>query len=420
MTVPVEPGSEVRVPVESGEIALGCLRVLLLPIVVLGATLVSHPTDRSGPFGVIAAVGLIYACWLLAVLLARVRRSERRPVRVSRAEPFIDLLLICALVYTSGGPFAQARVAFFALPLVAAFRLRPRLTAIWSALAVLAYAVVSVAHPALHDQDAPGQVLVGALYLGWAGTAAVVLSSLLAARARSIGRLAEERRSLVRQALEAESRARRRLASALHDESVQTLLVAGQELQDARRGDREAVDRAERAVRLAIRQLRSEIADLHPHVLDHAGLPAALTDLAQRWSSRTGLIIDIEVDPAAAGPHDDLLFSVARELIANAVRHAGAHHVEVALATARDGAELRVSDDGSGMSPARRAEAVVTGRLGLATITERVHGVGGRLVIDSSPDRGTTVLTTLPAARRAREVLRTEGADRPSCRSSGG
>src|SRR4051794_37899675 len=298
MTSVGQTARTVSMPVVSGEIAVCVLRLLLLPIVLVGALLVPHSVQRSGPFAFVLAGGAIYGAVVLAVHVSRLR--DFGTTHGYRAEPFIDLLLLCALAYTSGGPFSQARVAFFALPLVAAFHLRPRLTALWTVIAVAAYVAVSLSHPAVHDRHAPGQVIVGALYLAWAGTVAVALSALLARLANRITRLADERQSLVRQALAAESQARHKLAGVLHDESVQTLLVAGQELQDARRGDPVALDRAEAAVRRSIARLREEITDLHPHVLDHAGLGAALDDLANRWSARTGIGVTVRIDERAA------------------------------------------------------------------------------------------------------------------------
>jgi two-component system, NarL family, sensor kinase len=384
-------------PVVSGAVALALLRVLLLPILLVGERLVPHPTDLSGPFGLILAAGAVYALALLIVHSRQMRRRIPGLPSPSMAEPFIDLALICALVYTSGGPFSQARVAFFALPLVATFRLRPRLTAVWSAVAVAAYVTVSLLHPALHDPDAPGQVLVSALYLAWAGAAAIALSGLLAAGAERIARLADERQSLVRQALESESRARRRLAADLHDQPLQTLLVAGQELQAARSNSPEALDRAGDALRTAVAQLRSEISELHSHVLDHAGLAAALEDLAQRWADRAGIAVTVRVDRAATGAHDELLYAAAQELVVNAARHASARNIELELDAGDGQIELRVGDDGVGMDPEVRAAAIGRGQLGLATINERVQALGGRLDVRSAPGQGTSVIATLPA-----------------------
>ncbi|QEC48792.1 hypothetical protein FSW04_15225 [Baekduia soli] len=311
-------------------------------------------------------------------------------------EPVVDLLMICALVYVSGGPFSQARAALFAPPLVAAIRLRPWLTAAWALLAVIAYVAVSLPHPALHDQDAAGQVLVGACYLGWVGLAAVALSTLLRTHTERLRRLADERRSLVRQALESESRARRRLGAFLHDQPVQTLLLAAQELEEARRGDARALDRAETAVRTTVAQLRSEISELHSHVLDHAGLCAALDDLAQRWSRRAGIAVCARVDPGATGRHDALILAAASELVANAAHHGAPERIVITVKNREGNVALRVADDGRGMDPQTRADAVAQGRIGLASLTERVQALGGRLEIGPVSGSGTVVTAIVP------------------------
>ena len=64
--------------------------------------------------------------------------------------------------------------------------------------------------------------------------------------------------------------------------------------------------------------------------------------------------------------HDGLLFSIARELIANATRHAGASHVDVTV-TREDGeVVLLVEDDGGGIPPERARAAALNGHIGLA------------------------------------------------------
>jgi two-component system NarL family sensor kinase len=250
---------------------------------------------------------------------------------------------------------------------------RPRVTALWSALAVASYVAVSHSQPA-------ADVLVGALLLIWAGVAVVSLSAL---SARQAGRIIS-----LRQALEGERRARERLAGVLHDESVQTLLVAGQELQDARRGQPGAMDRAETAVRLTIARLREEITDQHPHVLDHAGLEPALEDLARRWSERSGIPVRTRIDRRATGQHDGLIFSVAEALLANVARHASARSVDIEVSADPGVITLRVSDDGPGRDPDAVAHA----------ITERVQAIGGRLDVCAEAGRGTVAVATLPAS----------------------
>ena len=58
-----------------------------------------------------------------------------------------------------------------------------------------------------------------------------------------------------------------------------------------------------------------------------------------------------------------------------------------------------VADDGRGIEPGRLAEAPRHGHIGLASLTERVEAIGGRLEIESAPDAGTTVRALLPPPR---------------------
>jgi two-component system NarL family sensor kinase len=236
-------------------------------------------------------------------------------------------------------------------------------------------------------------------YLAWAGLAATLLSAALARRDAAIGALAAERGELAAQALEAEQRERRRIADLLHDESVQTLALAQQELGDYHRSRREAsFERARSAIADAISQLRGEIFELHPYVLDHVGLEAALRALADRWARRMSARITVAVDTGAAGRHDELLLVLARELLANAAQHSSASHVSVVVTDVGAWIELAVQDDGVGFDPARRADAVRAGHVGLASSERRVQALGGMLVVDSAEGRGTTVRARLPSA----------------------
>ena len=81
---------------------------------------------------------------------------------------------------------------------------------------------------------------------------------------------------------------------------MQTLSLARQELIDYHRTGREDAYGA-RAAPLdeTMAQLRGEIFELHPYVLDHAGLEAALGAIAERGAERTGAEVTVRVDPRA-------------------------------------------------------------------------------------------------------------------------
>lgn len=372
---------------------LALLRVALVPVVLVGERLVDHPVVHTATFPFLLVAFGLWGSALLAVRL----RAGRPPAALERAEPFVDLAAITALTYASGGPWSETAMAFFALPVLAAARLRPRLTAGWALGAIAAYLALSAVHPTAGESEATGRMVSRVVYLLWIGGAATLVSAVLHRRDAAIARLATQRERLAAHALAAEQRERRRLAENLHDASVQTLSLARQELADYRRtGLEEAFDRARGAIDETLAQLRGEIFELHPYVLDHAGLPAALRAIADRCAERMGAEVTVAVDPAAVGRHDELIVVLARELLTNAAKHSGARHVVVTVAADHERIELEVRDDGAGFDPARRDIALLDGHVGLASSEQRVRSAGGELIVTSAPGAGTLVQAVLP------------------------
>jgi two-component system NarL family sensor kinase len=94
---------------------------------------------------------------------------------------------------------------------------------------------------------------------------------------------------------------------------------------------------------------------------------------------------------------DELILSLARELLVNAAKHAGATHVDVAVRRSGDRLVLEVADDGAGIPDGRLDAAVRDGHIGLASSRQRVEAVGGRLVVVTALGTGTRVTAMLPA-----------------------
>ena len=119
--------------------------------------------------------------------------------------------------------------------------------------------------------------------------------------------------------------------------------------------------------------------------VEPGGLAPALERLA------AALPVDAELELATvAVPADvgSVLWFVCSESLANAVKHAGARSVRIAL-TAEDGlVRLAVADDGRGGADPRGS--------GLAGLAERVAALGGRLQVTSPPRGGTVVVAELP------------------------
>jgi signal transduction histidine kinase len=226
--------------------------------------------------------------------------------------------------------------------------------------------------------------------------------ALAVARVRSqhrAGELAEVRGRLVMEMVATEERERKRLAEALHDGAMQNVVTAGYDV-DASMvadGDSERLRRARQAISDALRQLRFIVGELHPIVLEAAGLGVALERLCAEYDERSEATVVLDVRPQAKGPHDRLLFELARELVGNASRHARASRIDVSVRLEDGEPVLVVADDGSGMRAGSRAAAVRAGHIGIASCAERVELAGGRLDIDTAPGKGTTVTARLPA-----------------------
>src|SRR4051795_10834148 len=172
-----------------------------------------------------------------------------------------------------------------------------------------------------------------------------------------------ERRRLVAEVLDAEDRARERIAQELHDELLQSLLVIRQDLAkivEGRAGPRQQA-RALAGVERAIASLRAVVFDLHPVVLRRAGLREAIAAVVAHHAGLGGFTTDVEVTGEASDELCRLALSVARELLSNVSRHAGARHVRVRLRCESERLSLEVSDDGRGMDPVAAREAVAGG-----------------------------------------------------------
>jgi two-component system NarL family sensor kinase len=209
----------------------------------------------------------------------------------------------------------------------------------------------------------------------------------------------EDRKQFVAQVMDAEDRARRRIAQLIHDDALQSLLAANQDLIEAAPG-RAGVTRAHEVVNSTIEHLREAMLALHPVTLERGGLEQALGAVARQAGRQGGFEVEIDIAPSALGRNDELVLALARELLANAARHSGAERVVLRLAPRGERLELVVSDDGRGMPSERPREALAAGHIGLASVAQRVEAAGGELEIRSELGRGTTVRVELPSVEQ--------------------
>jgi PAS domain S-box-containing protein len=207
----------------------------------------------------------------------------------------------------------------------------------------------------------------------------------------------------------AEQHAREQIARTLHDALQQLLVIASFNLEQQVKRDREAgiapsglLSEAKDHLDEAIAAARSLNFELFPPVLQHSGLPAALTWLANWTHDKYKLDVEVVADPRADSARKDvrtLLFESVRELLFNAVKHAHADRATLELALdADDQLCITVTDQGSGFDPARLDYRSNAGQVGwgLFSIRERLTLLGGRIDVESAPGRGTRVRLVAP------------------------
>ena len=206
----------------------------------------------------------------------------------------------------------------------------------------------------------------------------------------------ENRKQFVAQVMEAEDRARRRIAQLIHDDALQSLLAANQDLMEAAPG-RILVTRAHDVVSATIEHLREAMLALHPVTLERGGLEQALGAVARQAERQGGFDVEVSIEADALERNDELVLAIARELLLNAARHSGARRVELRVAAGSTSGEVvvEVNDDGRGFGDDRPREALSQWHIGLASVAQRAEAGGGEFELVSQPGVGTRARATL-------------------------
>ena len=229
-----------------------------------------------------------------------------------------------------------------------------------------------------------------------------VLRSFAASAATAVATARTVEEDRLRHSLQAAESERRRWARELHDETLQALGGLNVLLKSARRSSepevlQSAIGDAVEHVSREIENLRSIITELRPAALDELGLAPALTTLATRVATASGLEIEtaIEIDRRLEDEQETVAYRIVQEALSNVVKHARATGVSISVATGDGELRIAVADDGQGFDPSRPA----AGGFGLVGMRERIDLAGGRLTIVPN-DPGTRVEVALPAHAR--------------------
>src|SRR5580693_698941 len=237
-------------------------------------------------------------------------------------------------------------------------------------------------------------------------TLADALDTQVQFRTQELERRNLELRDLSGRLLESQDVERRHIARELHDSAGQTLAALGMQLarisEDAKKNPAQlskSLEDAEGLVQHLTHEIRTTSYLLHPPMLDEVGISSALDWYLQGLTERSGLQIDLKVSEnfgRLPSEMELLIFRLVQESLTNIHRHSGSKTALIRIEREWDIVQVRVEDQGSGMSPERLAEIQSRGTgVGIRGMRERVRHFLGDLVIESN-DSGTKVHATLP------------------------
>lgn len=210
-------------------------------------------------------------------------------------------------------------------------------------------------------------------------------------------------RDLAGRLISARESERTRIARDLHDDigqRVASLSIALSRIQrqipDAANPARQLLsDLEQQSIQLSA-DLRHLSHELHPGALEHLGLLEALRERCEDFSKESGVSVRLDVSDAWRDVSATLalcLYRIAQEALRNVATHAKAQNVTISLEQLNGHVTMHVADDGCGFDPSAKARRV---GLGLVSLNERVHMLGGALDVTAVRGAGTRIGVTLP------------------------
>lgn len=199
---------------------------------------------------------------------------------------------------------------------------------------------------------------------------------------------------------------RLRIARDLHDGIIQTLYAVGLSLEGFLFSREEKDEATEAEIRSIMRSVDGAIKDVRKYIMglkaptQEASLDEQLRVFVREIQRESRIPIRVKADPveggliSAEGILDILL--IVREAVSNAVRHARASEIRIALIRDDRGINLSIVDDGIGFDPEQRLNSGSGQHLGLDNMRRRADSLGGRISFHSEPGHGTEVLLRIP------------------------
>lgn len=237
--------------------------------------------------------------------------------------------------------------------------------------------------------------------------------ALVTAEDITVRKQAEEARLVLAQRLinaqEAESR---RVGQELHDSINQSLAMLIMDLERTRSSLTDSsLDTVARLARLSgkLKEVSQDVSNLshrlHSSKLDLLGLEVAVKALSREFSEQCQINARCECSgvPEDLSPEVSLcFFRVMQEALHNIAKHSHATELDIRLNGTCDFLHLTISDNGVGF--VQNATKARPG-LGLISMCERLHLIGGKLIITTKPGSGTRIEAIFPMRNATAETV---------------
>jgi signal transduction histidine kinase len=183
---------------------------------------------------------------------------------------------------------------------------------------------------------------------------------------------------------------RKRISRDLHDSVGQSLILIKNKVvlnQD---------DTTVSMVSKALEEVRTISKALHPAMLDKLGLTASIQKLIQDADELTGIFFSSEVDDIDgifSKEYELQIYRILQESLNNMIKHAQTESALVQINNEEKKVTLLIRDYGIGFDITENTEVIHS--LGMKTLKERTQIIGGKIIIDSTKNKGTSILLEL-------------------------
>lgn len=195
---------------------------------------------------------------------------------------------------------------------------------------------------------------------------------------------------------------RERLSGELHDSVGATLAAARLQFEHLKK-NKDAIDnipelyeKTSALLEDAYSEIRTMAHLKNSGVIAKNGLLPAIKKLVRNTSSTNNLTIDLNyfgLNDRLENSLEITIFRVIQELVTNIIKHSGASHANISITQLKDSLSIIVEDNGKGFvyNPLKATEG-----MGLAHIERRIELIEGTMEIDSTLNKGTTILIDIP------------------------